>query len=603
MRRPFGLEGFNINNHFKTAIGRAQRVLARGAFMMLACLGFMVGCANQSIDPAEPVLAEVEASTQVAIDLAPEPEVLAFPEGTLLALLTAEVAGYRGDYQYALDQYLIEAEKTLDPGVAARVTRLAAYMKADDKLYRAASLWVQADAGSLEAHQFLADQLVKRALYVEAFETMRAIDRLGGEAQFDYFAYRVGRMTTEDQRALLAGLDDMLRVNPNEPQILFSKAAILEALGDGQAALDTADVLLGLKPTELNFIILKANLLSDLNQKPAARSLLTDQLAMDPDQPRLRLLLARLLFEAQALPEARVQYQALHEIRPEDGEILFALAMLSIEQDDLDQARKHLGRLVRTDQRVSQAQYYLGLVAEKTGDVALALREFAKVAGGYEYLSAQGRIVELISVNQSLEDARTYLAQKKIAHKALRPQFDLIEGQLLSRVDAKEALFEHLDLAIESQGGDIPLLYFRAMSGQKYDRLDILERDLKQVLALDPDNADAMNALGYTLADQTDRYDEAYTLIARALELKPEEPAFIDSMGWVLYRLNRFEESIRYLEQALERFPNDEVAAHLGEVLWQSGKTRRAKKVWKEALSETPDSAFLQSVVKRFLGS
>ena len=572
-------------------------------FLLMACCGVLAGCASQAVDPVAPVLSEVNGSKEAVGSTPPEPEVMAFPEGTLLALLTAEVAGYRGDYQYALDQYLIEAEKTLDPGVAARVTRLAAYMKADDKLYQAASLWAQADPESLEAHQFLADQLVKRALYVDALETMQTIDRLGGEAQFDYFAYRVGRMTQEDRQALLLGLNDMLTVNPNEPQILFSKAALLEALGDGPAALETADTLLGLKPAELNFIILKANLLSDLNQKQAAQAFLSEQLAINPDQPRLRLLLARLLFEAQAFSDARVQYQILHEIRPEDGEILFALAMLSIEQADFAQARLHLGRLVRTDQRVNQAQYYLGLVAEKTGDVALALREFAKVDGGYEYLSAQGRIVELISVNQSLEDARSYLAKKKLAHNGLRSQFDLIEGQLLSRVDAEDALFEHLDEAIEAQAGDIPLLYFRAMSGQKYDRLDILERDLKQVLTLDPGNADAMNALGYTLADQTDRYDEAYVLIEKALRLKPEEPAFIDSMGWVLYRLNRYEEAIDYLEQAFERFPNDEVAAHLGEVLWQSGKTRRAKRVWKEALSETPDSTFLQSVVKRFLGS
>ena len=569
----------------------------------MACCGLLAGCASQTVDPVAPGFSQVKKSTDAGVSTPLEPGVLAFPEGTLLALLTAEVAGYRGDYQYALDQYLIEAEKTLDPGVTARVTRLAAYMKADDKLYQAASLWVQADPESLEAHQFLADQLVKRALYVDAFETMQAIDRLGGEAQFDYFAYRVGRMTTEDQQDLLLGLNDMLAVNPSEPQILFSKAALLEALGDRPAALETADILLSLKPDELNFIILKANLLSDLNQKQAAQELLSEQLVINPDQPRLRLLLARLLFEAQAFSDARVQYQILHEIRPEDGEVLFALAMLSIEQADFAQARLHLGRLVRNDQRVNQAQYYLGLVAEKTGDVALALREFAKVDAGYEYLSAQGRIVELISVNRSLEDARSYLAKKKLAHNGLRSQFDLIEGQLLSRVEAEEALFEHLDEAIEAQAGDIPLLYFRAMSGQKYDRLDILERDLKQVLTLDPGNADAMNALGYTLADQTDRYDEAYALIEKALRLKPEEPAFIDSMGWVLYRLNRYEEAIDYLEQAFERFPNDEVAAHLGEVLWQSGKTRRAKRVWKEALSETPDSTFLQSVVKRFLGS
>ena len=307
-------------------------------FLLMACCGVLAGCASQTVDPVAPVLSEVNDSKEAVGSTPPEPEVMAFPEGTLLALLTAEVAGYRGDYQYALDQYLIEAEKTLDPGVAARVTRLAAYMKADDKLYQAASLWAQADPESLEAHQFLADQLVKRALYVDALETMQTIDRLGGEAQFDYFAYRVGRMTQEDRQALLLGLNDMLTVNPNEPQILFSKAALLEALGDGPAALETADTLLGLKPSELNFIILKANLLSDLNQKQAAQAFLSKQLAINPDQPRLRLLLARLLFEAQAFSDARVQYQILHEIRPEDGEILFALAMLSIEQADFAQA-------------------------------------------------------------------------------------------------------------------------------------------------------------------------------------------------------------------------------------------------------------------------
>ncbi|MBT6790971.1 MAG: hypothetical protein HOA39_00945, partial [Gammaproteobacteria bacterium] len=291
--------------------------VARLMAMLMVCFSFLAGCASQAVDPAAPALPEVISQSEVVVTTPLETEVLAFPEGTLLALLTAEVAGYRGDYQYALDEYLIEAEKTLDPGVAARVTRLAAYMKADDKLYQAASLWVQADPESLEAHQFLADQLVKRALYVDAFETMKSIDRLGGEAQFDYFAYRVGRMTTQDQEALLAGLNEMLAVNPSEPQILFSKAALLEALGEAQAALDIADILLRLKPTELNFIILKANLLSDMSRKPAAQLFLSQQLAINPDQPRLRLLLARLFFEAQAFADARAQYQTLHEIRLE----------------------------------------------------------------------------------------------------------------------------------------------------------------------------------------------------------------------------------------------------------------------------------------------
>ena len=562
----------------------------------------LAGCASQTqvpLDaPVRPVpLAETpEENTQVA-----EPVVRAFPEGTLLALLSAEVAGYRGDYQFALDTYLLEARKTRDPGVAARVTRLAAYMKDDEAVLEGAGLWVDADQQSLEARQFLADQLVKRGRYVDALGQMQAIDRLGGEAQFDFFAYRASRMATEDQKALLAGLNAMLLENPSEPQVLFSQAALLEALGRIEDALVVSDALLLLKPEGLNFIILKANLLGQLNRRAEARAVLSAALSQNPEQLRLQMLLARSLLEDQLLVEARAAYQKLYEERPEDGEVLFAMAVLSIEAEDFEQARLHLLRLVRTGQRENQAQYYLGLVAEQAGDAALALREFGKVDGGYEFLSAQGRIADLIRTTQSMADARAFLSARKEVHPGLRPQLDLIEGQLLSQSGDQDALFEHLDRAVAFAPDDLSLLYFRAMSGQKFDRLEVLERDLRQIIVLDPSNADAMNALGYTLADQTDRFDEALELISEALRLKPDEPAFIDSMGWVLYRLERLDEALVYLERALDLFPNDEVAAHLGEVLWASGKTRQAKRVWNASLVDFPESQYLKAVLKRFL--
>ena len=137
------------------------------------------------------------------------------------------------------------------------------------------------------------------------------------------------------------------------------------------------------------------------------------------------------------------------------------------------------------------------------------------------------------------------------------------------------------------------------MMGQQFGRLDILERDLTQVLTLHPEHADAMNSLGYTLADQTDRYEEALALIERALAIRPDEPAFIDSMGWVLFKLGRLDEALIQLERAYELFSNDEVASHL-EVLWSLGEKRKAKKVWREAIKKTPDSPYLLDVYKRF---
>src|SRR5690606_27010481 len=130
-----------------------------------------------------------------------------------------------------------------------------------------------------------------------------------------------------------------------------------------------------------------------------------------------------------------------------------------------------------------------------------------------------------------------------------------------------------------------------------------LERDLRDIIEREPDNATALNALGYTLADRTTRYAEAKALIERAHQLNPEDAATLDSLGWVNYRLGNLEEAERYLRAALARFPDHEVAAHLGEVLWVQGRQREARKVWSEALQAQPDSPILRSTIKRLTGS
>ena len=176
----------------------------------------------------------------------------------------------------------------------------------------------------------------------------------------------------------------------------------------------------------------------------------------------------------------------------------------------------------------------------------------------------------------------------------------MIEGQLLADRGMEKEALQFLDSVLAEEPANIEMLYFRAMTGQKFDRLDILESDLRKIIELDPANADALNALGYTLTDQTDRHEEALDLIKQALAIKPEEAAFIDSMGWVLYRLNNLREALVHLRRALELFPNDEVAAHLGEVLWVFGEQLEANQVWEKALELAPNSEILKNVMRRF---
>ncbi len=181
-------------------------------------------------------------------------------------------------------------------------------------------------------------------------------------------------------------------------------------------------------------------------------------------------------------------------------------------------------------------------------------------------------------------------------------QMVMIEVQALSQRELKSAVFSLLDSYIDSHPDNIEMLYFRAMTGQRFDRLDILERDLRAVIRLDPKNSDALNALGYTLTDQLGRHEEALDMISRAIEIKPNEPAFIDSMGWVQFRLNNLDEAILYLRRALKLFTNDEVAAHLGEALWSAGDKIEASKVWLKALDLAPDSKILKEVIERLNG-
>ncbi len=178
-----------------------------------------------------------------------------------------------------------------------------------------------------------------------------------------------------------------------------------------------------------------------------------------------------------------------------------------------------------------------------------------------------------------------------------------VEAETLSANKQDERAWRVLQQALLQYPDDLNLLYTRAMQAEKRNDLAQMEKDLRLIIKRDPDNAMALNALGYTLSDRTTRYAEAKALIEQAHQLNPEDPAVLDSLGWVNYRLGNLDEAERLLRQALERFPDQEVAAHLGEVLWHNGKQREAKQIWGKFLKEQPDSPTLRSTIKRLTGS
>jgi len=180
-----------------------------------------------------------------------------------------------------------------------------------------------------------------------------------------------------------------------------------------------------------------------------------------------------------------------------------------------------------------------------------------------------------------------------------RVQVRQAEAQLLRDSGDVAGAYAVLTKALAEFPESPDLNYDAALLAEKLDRVDEAESRLRKLVALKPDDAQSLNALGYTLVDRTSRTEEGFALIERAHKLAPNDPFIMDSMGWALFRLGRLDEAESYLKRALAERPDAEIAAHLGEVLWAKGDRDSARAIWKAQLEANPDNAVLKETVKR----
>ena len=343
--------------------------------------------------------------------------------------------------------------------------------------------------------------------------------------------------------------------------------------------------------------------MQNLNRGKEAIPLLEKSIKKYPDDKRLRLTYARTLVEQDRMEDAKVQFANLVQQYPDDDELRYSLALVCLEAKAWDEAKGYLEELIERESHVDSAHLNLGRIAEENNDPQAALLEYAKVGPGNDYLPAQLRQADILMSNGRTDEAEKRLAAAREAEPDYAIQLYLIQAETLSANNQGERAWKVLQKALLQYPDDLNLLYTRAMQAEKRNDLAQMEKDLRLIIKRDPENAMALNALGYTLSDRTTRYAEAKVLIEQAHKLNPEDPAVLDSLGWVNYRLGNLDEAERLLRMALERFPDQEVAAHLGEVLWANGKQREARQIWEKFLKEQPESPILRSTIKRLTGS
>jgi tetratricopeptide (TPR) repeat protein len=565
--------------------------MSRSLILLLLCAA-LSACA--ATPPREPATAEESTAAPAPAIEPPERHI---PQESLYPLLLAEFALRRREYDVAMAQYREQAALLRDPAVSAHTTHLAQFLQREDEALEAVRLWVELEPDNVEANNTLATLLARKGQTPDALPHLAVVARAGRTANFPILLNGFGRLSPADQSRLVGGLGELAAELPDNVPLLIARALVDEELGQPGRALAKLEQAIKLDPEQQQAILLEARLLLEQGHKhPFAR--LERTLEAQPDNQRLRLQYARLLTQTD-MEAARAQFEILSAQAPRDGDLLFSLALINREMEDHITARAYLRQLLDLGQRVDEAHYYLGRSYEDEGKPKDAAAHYLAVEDGREFLSANRRLGLILLRDNQIQQCHAMFGEQRRKHPHRVEQLYAVEVDLLSEIGRSDAAMAVLNAALKELPESTPLQYTRSMLGEQQNNLALMESDLRAIIAREPDNATALNALGYTLANRTDRYQEAYELISRALQLAPGEPAILDSMGWVNFRLGNYETAIDYLERAYAAFPDPEVAAHLGEALWMTGREEAAMAVWRKALAQDAEHAVLRETLQR----
>ena len=571
------------------------RRLGRFAIAAAIAAGVVAGCA--ATRPATHEAAAVDPGNGGD----PPPPRRGLTEDVLYKLLVGEFAGYRGDLPLSFENYLEVARETRDAAVTARAAKLAVLSGADGKALEAVRLWNETDPSSVEARQVLASLLIRAGDIDGAIEYLEEIVETMTDPPGAGFGRVADLLAGEDnQEAALAAMRRLVAGHEDVAAAQLALARLLVGVGrleEGQVVIDRAAEL---EPDDARTAVLGARLRQRRNDIEGALGVLAEFLERAPGSGMARMTYARMLVDARRYEQARAEFERLVAEEPENDDARYALGLLLVQTQRLDEATQQFETLASGDSRRDAAHYYLARIAESQQRLDDAIASYRRVRRGEHRLNAQIRVAFLLAENGDLESARRHLHGVRSENSQETVRIYRTEAGLLARAERYDEAMAVYDASLEELPGNSDLLYSRGMLAEKMDRLDIVERDMREIISREPDHADALNALGYTLADRTDRYEEAYALIKRAIELKPDEPYVVDSMGWILYRMGRHQEALDQLQRAMSLNPDPEIAAHLGEVLWVLGEKAEARKIWSTALEATPDDERLLDVIERF---
>ncbi|WP_183389539.1 tetratricopeptide repeat protein [Halomonas organivorans] len=518
----------------------------------------------------------------------------------LSTLLVAEIAGQRGDYRRATLGYLDTAERYGAPELAERAALAARFDEDPALLEEAARRWQALDPESQAPARLRASLAIQRGDWATALEQRLTLHEEGGDGdllEFVESALDAGASPVP----LLARLREATPVAGDPVDIELATALLEASVDEPAAARRRLDRLADRYPERPAVWRIGAEVALQADSPERARTIARRGLDLAPGDPRLLVVLARAEIRLGNLAAAESTTDALLDDHGDRPQLRMALARLYLEEGHPPAARRLLLPLVEEDNTPDVVFLLLGGIAEEQGEVDNALLYYRQVPPGDNFLLARASAARMLIADDRLVDARAFLRSERLDHPDLASQLTSLEVELLDAAGAREQADALLDSRLARHPDDAQLRYQRAMRAYQGGDLAAMEADLRAIIESDPGNANALNALGYTLADENveGRLEEARSLIERALVIEPENPAIIDSRGWVEYRLGNPEAALPWLERAWAAMPDQEVAAHLIEVLWTLGERERARELTATAVERFEPRPRIDELLER----
>ena len=567
-------------------------IVLRSASISLALL--IAGCATSAPDlNVEPSVAldEVEiAETPVARPETP------IPDDSLLPLLRAEFALRQRDFDKGLALLAEQAVLLEDPALARRALRLAEFVNDADQAAMMAMRLVKLDPSDGAAAAAASGWLSRAGRPVDAVYYAKLAFEHGHPVNVATNLGTYDALDEGSQAAIAEAIRAIAAQWPENDHAAIAACLLARLEGDFKRAEFFIVPVLERSPEDIRAVMLWTQLMLDQGVD-GPFDLLATTVSRYPDNQELRLQYARLLGSEGKYPDARAQFVALLERDPESAELLSTAALLDFELEYFDAALSKFQQVIALGERLDKAHYYVGRIEMANDRHPEAIAAFASVGPSREFRDAKALAAQLLIDTAFASDIKTFFDEQRRAYPSAAEQLFLLEADSLR--DWSGESLKAFDRGLTAFPQSFSLLYGRAMVHESEGQLGAMENDLRSILEQDPNHAATLNALGYTLTNHTQRYEEAADLIERALVLSPGDPAILDSLGWVYYKLGQYSESEALLREAHDAFPNPEVAAHLGEVLWVQGRQFEARDVWRDGLSRVPDHPIILDTVRR----